>query len=568
MRLNRGLLLLVLGVGMVSGSFAKPYLPEDLVHPQKECWRVWQKEPRFGYKRGSGEKPYLFNVIPGESIKTRHKRYQVFEDTFERNQCWKEWLIVVYMAADNDLSPYSWRDIWEMEQVGSTDSVDIIVFHDDDQLEGTRYFHIAKNPVKHGWKKYQADVTKYAKAQGLAELSKTAQELEYLNEHGPEIVVSPPARLKPETNSGDVKVAGKFLTWALTRYPSRRVMLIGWSHAEGFDARENQIDSSNIEGKTGPNRQGGFAFDWTAKADPATMDNSHMRTPDIAKGLEALIKKYRGGNAFDIIGSDSCLNQQVEFGLEFENVGDYIFGSATVMQAKGSNYGTLLRHITTSPKGIRSDSGKTENVAREIVELYKKTVSAKGQDLRHGHYDEKATMAVWKASKLRPLRNAIDDLGKALITWVTAPKGEEAQFNRREEINEQIVSETLRFHGISNDFHNFLLHLDSWVATKVRTVSADPEQTKQLKAIAKESSLARHLLMDSVLHKHLGKAYRSDRGWENSQGVAIWLPFHQDEFNEMYPRFRDHSRLYQDSYWSSFIESLFCPMEELEKLRP
>jgi hypothetical protein len=50
------------------------------------------------------------------------------------------------MAADNNLSPYSFRDIWEMESVGSRTSVDVLVFHDHAESEGMWYRHIAKNP--------------------------------------------------------------------------------------------------------------------------------------------------------------------------------------------------------------------------------------------------------------------------------------------------------------------------------------------------------------------------------------------------------------------------------------
>lgn len=44
-----------------------------------------------------------------------------------RHQYLKEWTVIVYMIADNDLDYFSDTDINEMEEVGSNNEVDFIV---------------------------------------------------------------------------------------------------------------------------------------------------------------------------------------------------------------------------------------------------------------------------------------------------------------------------------------------------------------------------------------------------------------------------------------------------------
>jgi S1-C subfamily serine protease len=52
----------------------------------------------------------------------------------------KEWTILVYVCGDNDLAPFALLDVNEMELVGSTDAVDVVVQFDGEQVRSASQF--------------------------------------------------------------------------------------------------------------------------------------------------------------------------------------------------------------------------------------------------------------------------------------------------------------------------------------------------------------------------------------------------------------------------------------------
>lgn len=320
-------------LGLVLGAspcLSEPYVPRgEGGKPLPRCRVEWER-------RGIDPKRALYEPKREAAYFERASSdYGEWVKRLGRSGCWKDWTVVVYMAADNDLSRYSWRDLFEMEQVGSTMDADVVVFQDDAQVAGMRYYHVAKRPA-FGFRQYSEAVKKFAEENGLGAQGLQAQEAEYLKAKGPELPVSPLVRVLPEGDSGDTRTAGEFLRFALAQYPSRRVLLVGWSHGEGFDAPA-------IRGKNRVSRKGGFAFDFSS--------GSHMTLPDMVgrkdgAGIRAILAKYRGGKSLDIAGSDACLNQQVEFALEWQGAVDYVYGTAGLLQGKGFNYGPFLRNLS------------------------------------------------------------------------------------------------------------------------------------------------------------------------------------------------------------------------------
>ncbi len=88
------------------------------------------------------------------------ERYDAYYKRLRRDSCEKEWAVLVYMAADNNLFPFALWDLFEMEaayktkdRAGSTLKADLIV-----QVDGTgdadlRRLHIHSGPVAFAEKK-------------------------------------------------------------------------------------------------------------------------------------------------------------------------------------------------------------------------------------------------------------------------------------------------------------------------------------------------------------------------------------------------------------------------------
>jgi len=361
-------------------------------------------------------------------------------------------------------------------------------------------------------------------------------EAAFLKEVGEELIQSPKVKTLPEGDSGDVKTAGEFLNWAIEQYPSRRIALIGWSHGEGFDASPD----AKIGNQSG--KQGGFAFDYHSK--------NHMRVTDMAKGTRILLKRLRSTPdenrrfaTIDLLGSDACLNQQVEFAYEWRGVADYVFGSSTIVQSKGFNYRTFLKEFVDRPRFSNAHFGK------RIPMIYKGSVT-EGSGHKYGsYYDPNGTMATWTMSEMIKLHRAMDDLGKELLVWINLAPDEIDRIDRQAEIRD-LIRHSIRKGGISTDLTNFLQILEGWA-----------RENNHVK-IRKEVQSTRRVLSLSVLSYFVGKNYRKGLTVV-SKGVAVWLPVHPQEYFQMFPKFKS-SRFYKDlddptklSGWAKFVENLY-----------
>ncbi|MBI4861077.1 MAG: hypothetical protein HY815_12600 [Candidatus Riflebacteria bacterium] len=109
----------------------------------------------------------------------------------------KEWTILVFLNADNNLDSFGVKDLGEMQKVGSTDQVNVVVQMDRLKEGAKRYF------VRKG----AADV--------LADLG--------------------------EVDMGDYKGLVEFAKWGATQYPSKRTMVIVWNHGSGWDKRRGRV---------------------------------------------------------------------------------------------------------------------------------------------------------------------------------------------------------------------------------------------------------------------------------------------------------------------------------------
>ena len=112
----------------------------------------------------------------------------------------REWTFMVYMAADNNLDPAAFDDINEMEMVGSTDKVNIVVFldrWDKEAKPGTWIYYI-------------------------------------MHDENPNEIVSPIYANLDEMNSGDPSTLRFFVNYVATYFPAKKYALVLWDHGYGW----------------------------------------------------------------------------------------------------------------------------------------------------------------------------------------------------------------------------------------------------------------------------------------------------------------------------------------------
>ena len=220
-----------------------------------------------------------------------------------------EWTVMVYVGGDNSLDPDAWNDLGEMEAVGSTGQVKIVVQLDADKgtsCDGTyRYYVTGGVAPGASCPYYPADIV----------------------------------GVLPEQDMADPSVMADFVNWATTNYPADHYLLILWDHGGGWK------EASIIRGVM-----------------PDDNSSSIMSMQELASGLSSC------NEHIDIIGFDACLMGMIEVAYEIESsvmdAPDYMVASERSEWNDGWPYDDFLNHLTSNPLMSAATLGET------IVEDY------------------------------------------------------------------------------------------------------------------------------------------------------------------------------------------------------
>ena len=205
----------------------------------------------------------------------------------------KEWTIMVFVNGKNNLEQFALKDMNEMEQVGSTDKLNIVTEvgrikgydTSDGDWQTVRRFLVQKD----------TDTSK---------------------------VTSPVVAEFPKVDMGDYKSVIDFAKWAKTTYPAKKYMLIIWNHGAGW-----------IKGP-GSTITKGISYDDETK--------NHINTPQMGQILKEI-----GG--VDVYGSDACLMQMAEVDYEIKDYVKFIVGSEETEPGDGYTYNTFLGPVAAKP---------------------------------------------------------------------------------------------------------------------------------------------------------------------------------------------------------------------------
>ncbi len=216
----------------------------------------------------------------------------------------KEWTVIVFMNAKNDLSESSlfglvgkWaeKDIDEMKKVGTTDKVNVVVEHGS-KGKGAKRMLILK------------------KSSGLGGFFASGEKV-YLQD--------------PKADMGDYKRVIDFVKWSKQNFPAKKYMLIIWNHGLGW------IDPNMQEHTAGTGTSDkGIAFDDETK--------NYIRTKQLGEILKA-------SGYIDVFAMNACLMQMAEVAYEMKGYTGLIVGSEETMLAQGFDYEKLLNFINGNP---------------------------------------------------------------------------------------------------------------------------------------------------------------------------------------------------------------------------
>jgi len=224
------------------------------------------------------------------------------------------WNFLVYMDGDNNLEYAAIDDFNEMEEIGSTGNVNILVLFDrkpgDDDSNGnwtdTRLFRVTKD--------------------SNTSLISSA-------------VIEAPG-LTGELNMGDPQTLSTFINYCQTIYPADRTVLTLWNHGGGVYPKAATKPPSKA-----------ICVDDTSSGDELTL-------------AEAASALSQANPKIDIVNMDACLMQMIEVAYEWKDDADYLVGSEANVPGDGNNYYSVIDTLTLTPNITARD------LALAIVDTY------------------------------------------------------------------------------------------------------------------------------------------------------------------------------------------------------
>lgn len=238
--------------------------------------------------------------VPAEAIAAQDQDKGIFDWLFGKKEK-AEWTIMVFSSAKNDLERFLLRDINEMELVGSTDKLNIVVEvgrmqgydASDGDWTGVRRYLIQKD----------SDMTRMG--------SRMIQDLGMIDQ-------------------GDYRNLAAFGKWAKEKFPAKKYMLIVSNHGDGW--LKNKADENK-----------GISYDEES--------GNHITTPELAMALREIGK-------VEVFSTDACLMQMAEVVYEIKDYADFIVGSEETEPGDGYTYNDFLGPIAARPAMTPQEVGR------------------------------------------------------------------------------------------------------------------------------------------------------------------------------------------------------------------
>ena len=229
------------------------------------------------------------------------------------------WTFMVYLDGDNNLEGAGIDDMNEMEVVGSTSNVNIVVQFDripgydstNGNWTGTRRYYVT----------HDADTVTIN--------SNLIQDL-------------------GEVNMADPNTLVNFTEWAMQNYPADHYALILWNHGSGWKYPQNGRDLFKC-----------VIYDDTSGGDDLSMQELQLALNTI---------KTDTGKKMDVLGFDACLMQMIEVAYQVKDYSDVMVGSEEIEPGDGWPYNTILSNLTANP--LMTPSGLGSEIVADYIASY------------------------------------------------------------------------------------------------------------------------------------------------------------------------------------------------------
>jgi hypothetical protein len=413
-----------------------------------------------------------------------------------------KWLILVYMAGDNDLEGFALKDILELQKIGSSD--DVYIFVQIDRAKG-------HDPSHGDWQSTRRYFIRKDEGEAIS------SEFEDIG----------------ETNTGDPSVLAEFIRRGVELYPAERHGLVIWNHGTGWKeediyrmaAEDRVISREKMRSSVSElqERQPLFrkALTFSPVYDPETkaiaLDDGacdFLDNEELARALFAgnvCLKKK-----FDFVGFDACLMNMLEVYYQIRDFANVIVGSEEVEPADGWPYTDVLRYLTKNP------DADVEDIGVAIVDSYVESYRSSGER-------KLVTQSCLSSQAADGLVAAVGRLALKLIDLLSDSK-------RRKDAWFKLMSayqKTTMFRGKEYlDLGSLLMNIE----VELTSLNISSEVQEALREVS-----------NVVLHQRAMMA----GGDVNVSGISIYWPMAGLRYSTHY----DHLDFCQATTWNDFLKA-------------
>ena len=222
----------------------------------------------------------------------------------------KEWTFLIYLNGNNNLDSYGKMNINQMEKIGSTAKINVVVQWASLENKKTQRLYITKD----------ADTSKVT--------SKIVEDM-------------------GQVDMGDYRSVIDFVKWGSQNYPAQHYFVDIWDHGSGWHLKPGETMKD---------------ISWD------DVSGNHITTEQLATALTESSKII--GHKIDIYGSDACLMAMVEIAQQVNDSVSVFLGSEETEPADGWPYDALLAGWNKLP--ATSTSKDVANIlTKEYANYYK-----------------------------------------------------------------------------------------------------------------------------------------------------------------------------------------------------
>jgi len=421
------------------------------------------------FQEESQEESYnIANTAVVKEIKTPTKNAQ------------KEWTLICYIAADNDLGPFAIRNIKQMANIGSTPSINILVHLDTKTINKkkvTRRFYVAKN------------------------------KLIQVNAHDP---------VTQKMDSGDPQTVISCFKWATKDFPANKYAFFLWDHATGpldpmtgrifnaselftYNATTNKLDLDrnigfleyiSIIDSLSKVEQRGICWDDTT--------GNYLTNQKLDFALKTICKECLNGKKIDLLGFDACLMGSLEIAAMVKKYAHLMVGSQEVVLGAGYHYQKVLEPFLRK-------SLTPYDFATHIVQTYAEVYNAITDDY---------TQSAINLDSIGPLEKNLDVVARLLIESINKQHGHSV----KKAIQKSRYKKTCTHFDEPSyiDLHHFYCNLLSHIHEFKLQNRQDEQRIKNgLKIVLEQGKrLIKDIVFINIVGSNLNKA----------SGLSIYFP--------------------------------------------